>query len=227
MLLCALVNYLVNPIAYGETTVWCYAPHCLKVLNYEIGFQDQYNVKNRCLSARISLTDVCWYNQSEKTPYYTQKSTIEKNRHCKLIQFFPWTRNAKKLRGFNFLYFHSYWNLNLSPTGTCYQAWNNLVARGMVAKSMCRLATNNIFTNIVVSLLTGELQDISFCDSGYVILYLLLVDVHLLQGTFKTLKKYLIWRKCAWSIEKVYKFQIQPVIYSNFAQIYVCVQIPR
>jgi len=61
---------------------------------------------------------------------------------------------------------------------------------------MCRLATNNIFTNIVVSLLTGELQDISFCDSGYVILYLLLVDVHLLQGTFKTLKKYLIWRKC-------------------------------
>jgi len=32
VLLCALVNYLVNRTAYDEITVWCYVPHCLKPL---------------------------------------------------------------------------------------------------------------------------------------------------------------------------------------------------
>ena len=71
-------------------------------------------------------------------------------------RIFPRARNAKKLRWFNFLYFHNCWNLNFGPTGACYQEWNNLVARGMVAESKRRLATNrpNIFADVVVSLLT-------------------------------------------------------------------------
>jgi len=66
---------------------------------------------------------------------------------------FPQKRNVKKLRCFTFLYFHNCWNLNLGPTGACYQDWNNLGVRAMVAESRARLATNIVFTTVVVSYL--------------------------------------------------------------------------
>ena len=44
----------------------------------------------------------------------------------------------------------------LNFSGACYQEWNNLVARRMVAKRKCRLAINNIFTTLMMSLLTAK-----------------------------------------------------------------------
>jgi len=107
----------------------------------------------------ISLTDVWWCDWSGKIPRYTMnkgKIIIEKNIcRCNLIQFSP---KHVMLKIMNFLYFYNCWNLNFGPTGVCCQEWNNLVARGMVAKSKHRLATNSIFTNVVVSLLTVKYQ---------------------------------------------------------------------
>ena len=54
------------------------------------------------------------------------------------------------------MYFHNCWHINFAPTAACYQEWNNLVATGMVAESKRRLETNNIFTNLVVSLPTAK-----------------------------------------------------------------------
>ena len=40
--------------------------------------------------------------------------------------------------------------------------------------------------------------------------------LQLQQGYHAVLKKYWIWPKCTKSIKKVWKFQIQPFVYSNF-----------
>jgi len=83
-----------------------------------------------------------------------------------LLQFdtiFPQARNAKKLRCFNFLYCHYCWNLNFDPTGACCkEEWNNLVA------SKCRLATNHIFSNVLVPLIIVKYW---FPNCSYIILY--------------------------------------------------------
>jgi len=64
---------------------------------------------------------------------------------------------------FKFLYFHNYSNKNLGPTWACYQEWNNLGVRSMVAKIRLSLTKNIIFTTVVVSLLTIKYR---FSDSG-------------------------------------------------------------
>ena len=46
--------------------------------------------------------------------------------------------------------------LNFGPTGACYQEWSNIAIIGMrriVAEINPTLATNNIFTTVLVSLL--------------------------------------------------------------------------
>jgi len=40
--------------------------------------------------------------------------------------------------------------------GAFYQQWNNYVAKGMVVESKRKLAANNIFTNVVLSLRTAK-----------------------------------------------------------------------
>jgi len=44
----------------------------------------------------------------------------------------------------------------LGPPGACYQEWNNLGVRAMLAEIRDRLARNIIFTTIVASLLTTK-----------------------------------------------------------------------
>jgi len=46
----------------------------------------------------------------------------------------------------------------LGVIGACYQAWNNLGVRPMMAEIRPRLGTNIIFNTVVVSLLTTEFQ---------------------------------------------------------------------
>ena len=76
---------------------------------------------------------------------------------CHSLQFnitFPPTSDAKRLRCFNFLYFHNCWNLNLAPTGACwYQEWNFFGVGATVAESKPWLATK-IFTTALLSFLT-------------------------------------------------------------------------
>jgi len=120
------------------------------------------------------------------------KNGLEKNIcHCNLIQFSPkHTRQWLKVTMFSFFIFSQLFKPNFGPTGAYYQKWNNFIARGMVVKSKCRLATNNIYTNVVVLLLTAKHQFSWLWFGGYVILYLicnqypLLMDIRLLQGIY-------------------------------------------
>jgi len=61
---------------------------------------------------------------------------------------------------FWFLYFHNSSNLDVDTTGICYQEWKNLGAglRTMVAEIKPVIATNIIFTTVVVSLPTWKYQ---------------------------------------------------------------------
>ena len=69
---------------------------------------------------------------------------------------FPHTCYAKKLHCFGFWYVHNNSNLKFGPIGACYQECKNLWVRVMMAEIKPRLATNIIFTTVVVSLLAWK-----------------------------------------------------------------------
>jgi len=55
----------------------------------------------------------------------------------------------------------------LGATGACYQEWNNLVVRPMVAEIWHRLGTNIFLLPLCV---IAYRKIVGFCDTGYVIL---------------------------------------------------------
>jgi len=77
--------------------------------------------------------------------------TIVNMRFSSLQITFPHACNNKKFGCFDLLDFHksSNRNLNFSPTEACYQKWQNICLRAMVAERKLRLATNIIFITVV------------------------------------------------------------------------------
>ena len=88
-------------------------------------------------------------------------TTEKKFFRCNLTYLSP-NMSCWKVAIFNSLYFHNCWNQNFGSTWGCYQEWNNLGMRAMVADSRPRLklATNITFTTVLVSEVAKESKNI-------------------------------------------------------------------
>jgi len=134
--------------------------------------------------------DMWWRNWSGKIPRYTKhkvKDVTEKNNLSLLFHVtFHQPRTAKKLWCFNFYCFPNCSNLNLEDTGPCFQEWNDLGVRPMLAEIRFRLGTKCYFYfrgNVIAY------QKISVFANPFMLFYIhnqdrLLMDIHLLQGIF-------------------------------------------